>query len=244
MDGTGHADTQRADRSAEPRPLATYALIGCCCLVFLLGPASGLLPSHGTGQALEEVRAAHFRRWGVVPSTLFGGELRALPTPLTALFLHGNWLHLLGNLLFLFVFGGPVEQRMGPRRFLLFYLGTGYAAMLCYAAAHPVSDETLVGASGAISAVLGAFLYLHPRTRVTSVFPFLFFLPLRFPAWTVLLFWLTLQWLATRRDGEGPGVAYLAHVAGFTLGFLSAWLHYRRARVAGPTPASEGETPP
>ncbi|OEV32078.1 hypothetical protein AN219_01105, partial [Streptomyces nanshensis] len=105
MDGTGHADTRHTDRSAEPRPRVTYALIGCCCLVFLAGPASGLLPSHGTGQALEEVRAACFRRWGVVPSTLFSGALRPLATPLTALFLHANWLHLLGNLLFLFVFG-------------------------------------------------------------------------------------------------------------------------------------------
>jgi membrane associated rhomboid family serine protease len=132
---------------------------------------------------------------------------------------------------------------MGPPRFVLFYLATGYVAMLCYAAAHPGSDETLVGASGAISAVLGAFLYLFPRTRVTSVFPFLFFLPLRFPAWAVLLFWLTLQWLAARQDGDGPGVAYLAHVAGFTLGFLYAWLRYRRARVTGPAPVSKETLP-
>ncbi|WP_372446486.1 rhomboid family intramembrane serine protease [Streptomyces spirodelae] len=252
MDGTdaqrpGRADAPSRDPGEHPhpaRPLMTYALIGCCCLVFLIGPASGLVPSYGTGQALQEARSAYFNQWGVVPRTLLSGAVRPLAAPLTALFLHGNWLHLLGNLLFLFVFGGLVEQRMGPVRFALFYLGTGYVAMLCYAAAHPASGETLVGASGAISAVLGAFLYLHPHARVTSVFPFLYFLPLRFPAWVVLLFWLTVQWLAARQDGDGPGVAYLAHVVGFTLGFVYAWLCYRRAKVTGPTPASEGETPP
>lgn len=243
MDGTDRAAAAPRRRGGRARPPATYALIGCCCLVFVLGPACGLLPSYGTGRTLEEVRAAWLDRWGVVPRTLLdGGFGRPLLTPLTALFLHGNWLHLLGNLLFLFVFGGAVEQRMGAARFTLFYLGTGYAAMFCYAMAHPDSPETLVGASGAISAVLGAFLYLHPRAKVTSVFPFLFFLPLRFPAWVVLLFWLTLQWLAARQDGDGPGIAYLAHVVGFTLGFLLAWLGYRRARVTGPTPVREGET--
>ncbi|WP_405803247.1 rhomboid family intramembrane serine protease [Streptomyces sp. NBC_01187] len=252
MDATDRADATPQDRDPHgghgphegARPLMTYALIGSCCLIFLTGPASGLVRSYGTGAALREAQSDYFSRWGVVPHTLLSGALRPLTAPLTALFLHGNWLHLLGNLLFLFVFGGLVERRMGAARFALFYAATGYAAMLCYAAAHPGSAETLVGASGAISAVLGAFLYLFPRARVTSVFPFLFFLPLRFPAWAVLLFWLTLQWLAARQDGDGPGVAYLAHVVGFALGFLYAWLRYRRAKVTGPTPASEGETQP
>ncbi|MDJ1135388.1 rhomboid family intramembrane serine protease [Streptomyces iconiensis] len=244
MDGTDRADALPRGPHGGKRPLVTYTLIGLCCLIFLIGPASGLVPSYGTGDALREAQSAYFNRWGVVPRALLSGAAKPLTAPLTALFLHGNWLHLLGNLLFLFVFGGMVEQRMGPARFVLFYLGTGYVAMLCYAASHPGSAETLVGASGAISGVLGAFLYLFPRTRVTSVFPFLFFLPLRFPAWIVLVFWLTLQWLAVRQDGDGPGVAYLAHVVGFTLGFLYAWLRYRRARVTTPTPVPEGESPP
>lgn len=244
MDGTDRADALLGGPHGGTRPLMTYTLIGSCCLIFLIGPASGLVPSYGTGDALREAQSAYFNRWGVVPHTLLSGAARPLAAPLTALFLHGNWLHLLGNLLFLFVFGGKVERRMGPARFVLFYLCTGYAAMLCYAASHPGSSETLVGASGAISGVLGAFLYLFPRTRVTSVFPFLLFLPLRFPAWIVLVFWLTLQWLAVRQDTDGPGVAYLAHVVGFTLGFLYAWLRYRRARVTGPAaPVPEGETP-
>ncbi len=85
-----------------------------------------------------------------------------------------------------------------------------------------------MGASGAISAILGAFLYLFPGARVTSLFPFLFFLPLRFPAWLTLPFWVALQWVAAGRASSGPGVAYLAHVVGFGLGFVYAWVRYRR----------------
>ncbi len=94
---------------------------------------------------------------------------------------------------------------MGRLPFAVFYIATGYLALLGYAAAHAASAQTLVGASGSISGVLGAFLYLFPKARVTSLFPFLFFLPLRFPAWIVLLFWFGLQWQAARHDPGGPG---------------------------------------
>ncbi|MEV0324081.1 rhomboid family intramembrane serine protease [Streptomyces sp. NPDC050658] len=223
----------------------TYGLIAVCCLVFLISPVSGLNPVYGTGDALLAAQQDYFRRWGVVPSELIGGVPRAALTPATALFVHGSWLHLLGNMLFLYVFGAMVEERMGHVQFALFYLGCGYLALLAYAVAHAGSDQTLVGASGAISAVLGAFLKLFPRARVTSLFPFLFFLPLRFPAWVVLPFWVTLQWLAALQGGQGPGVAYLAHLVGFSLGFLYAWGRYRRAaRVKKPAPATEGDSQP
>ena len=103
------------------------------------------------------------------------------------------------------------------------------------------SEQTLVGASGAISGVLGAFLYLFPRSRVTSLFPFLLFLPLRFPAWIVLVFWFVLQWLAARAAGAGPGVAYLAHVVGFAVGFLYAWGRYRRRGGRRVLPRRDGD---
>ncbi|MFI5974635.1 rhomboid family intramembrane serine protease [Streptomyces sp. NPDC051452] len=230
-------------RSSAPM---TYGLIALCCLIFVLGPASGLTPGYGTGDALLTAQRAYFRHWGVVPAELFDGAVREALTPATALFVHGSWVHLLGNMLFLFVFGAMTEERMGRVRFVLFYCCSGYLALLGYAAANAASEQSLVGASGAISAVLGAFLYLFPRARVTSLLPFLFFLPLRFPAWVVLPFWAALQWLAAGRASDGPGVAYLAHLVGFGLGFGYAWVRYGLAtRVrSAPAPASEGENQP
>ncbi|WP_329211903.1 rhomboid family intramembrane serine protease [Streptomyces sp. NBC_00683] len=223
----------------------TYGLIAVCSAVFLISPLSGFNPAYGTADALLAAQAGYFERWGVIPSELLDGSAHAALTPLTALFVHGSWLHLLGNMLFLYVFGAMAEERMGRAEFVFFYVCCGYLALVVYAVAHSGSDQTLVGASGAISAVLGAFLYLFPRARVTSLFPFLFFLPLRFPAWIVLVFWFALQWLAAQGAGSGPGVAYLAHVAGFAAGFLYAWGRYRGgARVKSPATATEGESQP
>ncbi|MFE9400967.1 rhomboid family intramembrane serine protease [Streptomyces sp. NPDC006530] len=233
-------------------PTVTYGLIAACCLLFLVSPVSGLNPVYGTGDAILSAQSDYFARWGVIPEELMGGVPHALLTPLTALFVHGSWLHLLGNMLFLYVFGAMAEERLGWAEFVLFYLVAGYLALFAYAAAHAGSQQTLVGASGAISAVLGAFLYLFPRARVTSIFPFLLFLPLRFPAWLVLIFWFALQWLAIQSASTGPGVAYLAHLVGFGLGFLYAWARFGGAdrvkrrkpvKTAGPA-ATEGESQP
>ncbi|BAC73770.1 MULTISPECIES: rhomboid family intramembrane serine protease [Streptomyces] len=229
---------------AQSAPV-TYGLIGLCCLIFAIGPAAGLNPAHGTGEGLLAAQQTYFARWGVVPAELFSGAPRAALTPATALFVHGSWIHLLGNMLFLYVFGAMAEERLGHLEFALFYLGCGYLALLGYAAANAGSTQTLVGASGSISAVLGAFLYLFPGARVTSLFPFLFFLPLRLPAWVVLPFWAALQWLAASRVATGPSVAYLAHLVGFSLGFLYAWVRYgRTTRVKTPAAAPEGENQP
>ncbi|WP_415950797.1 rhomboid family intramembrane serine protease [Streptomyces sp. KLOTTS4A1] len=220
--------TSAARLLAGHGPVVTYGLILLCCAVFVLSPAAGLNPAYGSGEALLDAQRAFFARWGVIPAELLSGAPRAAITPVTALFVHGSWLHLLGNMLFLYVFGQMAEQRLGHLRFAVFYLGCGALALCVYALANADSEQTLVGASGAISAVLGAFLRLFPKARVTSLLPFLFFLPLRFPAWIVLPFWVTLQWLAAQRAGSGPGVAYLAHLAGFCLGFLYAWGHCLR----------------
>jgi membrane associated rhomboid family serine protease len=229
-----------------PSAPVTYSVIALCCLTFLIGPAAGLNPAYGSGDGLLAAQQAYFHRWGVVPAELFESSPGSALTPATALFVHGSWVHLLGNMLFLYVFGGMTEERMGRVRFTLFYVGCGYLALLGYAAANAGSTQSLVGASGAISAVLGAFLYLFPGARVTSLLPFLFFLPLRFPAWVVLPFWAALQWLAAGRAERGPGVAYLAHLVGFSLGFVFAWVTFRRTtRVkSAPAPAPEGENQP
>ncbi|MER5913266.1 rhomboid family intramembrane serine protease [Streptomyces sp. NPDC001982] len=224
----------------------TYTLIAVCCLIFVIGPASGLNPAYGTGDELLAAQRAYFHHWGVVPANLFDGPAREALTPATALFVHGSWVHLLGNMLFLYVFGAMTEERMGRVQFTLFYVGCGYLALLGYAAANAASQQSLVGASGAISAVLGAFLFLFPGARVTSLLPFLFFLPLRFPAWVVLPFWAALQWLAAGQAPSGPGVAYLAHLVGFSLGFVFAWVRFGRGTKvkAAPAPAPEGENQP
>lgn len=239
-------------------PVVTYTLIALCTAVFLLGPLSGFTTLYPRGHALVCEQAVYFDRWGAIPAELVHGRLPvarlgmpagcgvpgAFPkVPFvsvgTAMFLHGGWLHLIGNMLFLYVFGDNVENRMGRVRFALFYLAAGYLATYGFALAHPTDTQALVGASGAISGALGAYLYLYPRARVTSLFPFLFFVPLRFPAWIVLGFWFVLQWLAAQSARGGPGVAYLAHVAGFAFGFLCAWVCYRPRRkvspVIGPT---------
>ncbi|WP_127357732.1 rhomboid family intramembrane serine protease [Actinacidiphila soli] len=244
-------------------PVVTHALIGLCALIFLSGPASGLNPVYGTGhQHLLCEQARYFAHWGVIPDELWHGRLPPtgldLPagcttphfrkTPflsvLTALFVHGSWVHLLGNMLFLYVFGDNVENRMGRLRFLLFYIAAGYLATYGFALAHIHSTQTLVGASGAISGVLGAYLFLYPKARVTSLFPFLFFLPLRFPAWMVLCFWFVLQWLASQTTRPGPGVAYLAHVVGFVFGFACTWACFHRTPKLEPAHATQGDLPP
>jgi membrane associated rhomboid family serine protease len=144
---------------------------------------------------------------------------------LTAMFLHGGWLHLAGNLLFLYVFGNNVEDRLGRLRFLLFYLGCGYAATYGFSLAFNGSDQPLVGASGAIAGVLGAYLVLFPRARVWSLLTFLFFLPVRLPAWLVLGSWFVLQYLYAQGAGlaANTGTAYLAHVIGFAVGAALVW---------------------
>ena len=179
------------------RPYVTWALIAVNVLVFLLSPV---------------VRGA--RLGGGVPRA----GLRRAAAP--AAELHAGWLHLLGNMLFLWVFGNNVEDRFGRLAFLLFYLGVGIVSTYAYALVQGNSEDPLVGASGAISGVLGAYLLLFPRARVLGLVSFLFFLPLRLPAWIVLGFYFVLQAVYAYGVGlsGGGSVAYLVHVVGFALG--------------------------
>ena len=144
---------------------------------------------------------------------------------LTAMFLHAGWAHLLGNMLFLWIFGDNVEDRYGHLRYLGFYLLCGALATLIFVLPSASSPSTLVGASGAIAGVLGSYLLMFPRSRVTVIVMPFWFLPFRLPALLVLGFWLVLQLLEVRVDNmAGGGVAYLAHVAGFVAGFVLTWV--------------------
>jgi membrane associated rhomboid family serine protease len=245
-----------------PAPLVSHLLIAVNCLVFLAGP-SGINPAYGRIAAARACAAQHYQqRWGAIPAELLtdrsltAAQLTGvtppvagcalLPTPgkspvlsaLTSLFVHGGWLHLLGNMLFLLVFGPDVEARLGRVRFLLCYLLLGTVAAYGYALIGAGGGEALrplVGASGAIAGVLGGYLRLYPRARVTTLVPVLFFLPLRFPAWLVLGLWWAVQWWSVRQ--AEPGVAYPAHLIGFAAGFVTVWVSTRRAGYAEPTPS-------
>ncbi len=150
-----------------------------------------------------------------------------LLTPLTSIFLHGGWLHILGNSLFLWVFGNNVEDSMGRARFLVFYLLCGLSAAAAHVLVHPASAVPTVGASGAISGVMGAYLVLYPKARVNMLFIFVIFVKVfKIPAWLVLLWWFLLQLLAgvpelgRLRPEVATGVAVWAHLGGFFTGVL------------------------
>jgi membrane associated rhomboid family serine protease len=142
-------------------------------------------------------------------------------TPLTSMFLHGSWSHILGNALFFWIFGNNIEDAMGRLRFLVFYVVCGLAAAATQIWVDPSSRVPMVGASGAISGVMGAYLILYPTVRVRVFFPPFFFVPL--PAWLVLLEWFGIQILGGLPQlgrGVSNGVAVWAHVGGFVAGML------------------------
>jgi membrane associated rhomboid family serine protease len=173
-----------------------------------------------------------FLTFGVVPSDIVesftSGRFRigAVSTFLTSMFLHGGWLHLAGNMLYLWVFGDNVEDKLGHGRYLVFYVVCGLAASLLHVFIAPSSSMPTVGASGAISGILGAYLFMFPRARVVTVIPIFFFLQIaELPALVVLGFWFVMQFfnglisLGYETGGMG-GVAWWAHVGGFVAGLI------------------------
>ena len=160
-------------------------------------------------------------------------------TPLTSMFLHGSWAHLVGNGLFLWVFGNNIEDSMGRLRFVVFYLVCGLAGGAAQAALDPASPVPVVGASGAISGVMGAYLVLYPRVRVNMLFIFVvIFRIIPLPAWAVLIYWFALQvlsalpQLAGAREAASSGVAFMGHIGGFVAGLVLVKLFEDRRRVA------------
>ena len=154
---------------------------------------------------------------------------------LTSMFLHGSWMHLLGNMWFLWLFGNNIEDSMTRPRFVAFYLLTGLGAALAQVAADPASGIPMVGASGAISGVMGAYLVLFPRVRVFTMVPLGFFLTsVALPAWAMLLYWAFLQFAGglTSVFAEATGgVAFWAHLGGFVAGVVLVKVFERRDRV-------------
>jgi membrane associated rhomboid family serine protease len=228
-------------------PWVTYGLVAINVIVLLLTPGSKSSITGATSTAQLCSQQAFFDHYAAIPHELLTDhQLTQVatgqpgPSPdtcyvtkpayhkwpalsvLFSMFIHEGWLHLLGNMLFLVIFGNNIEDKFGKVPYLLFYLVSGYVAAYGFAFANQSSVEPLVGASGAIAGVLGAYLVIYPRAKVWSLVPFLFFIPLRLPAWLVLGGWFVLQWAYSAgyaASGSGS-VAYLAHVFGFLFGVL------------------------
>jgi membrane associated rhomboid family serine protease len=173
-------------------------------------------------------------RWAVIPASISRGH--AWITLLTAMFMHGSWLHILGNMVFLWAFGPAIEDTMGRMRFLVFYLVGGIVAMLAQVAGSPASTVPCIGASGAIAAVMGAFIVLYPRDRIRSFVWILVFVSIaRIPAALLIGIWFVIQLLDAGAVAkvQTSGVAYLAHVGGFLFGVVTARLWARRSVYPG-----------
>ena len=230
-------------------PVITFALIGLTVGTWLVvqgagfdaevmaGPICnlGLVPGEITGQAPVGLRVPLSR----LSDCVVDREAINIFTPVTSMFLHGSWGHLLGNMLFFWVFGNNVEDSMGRVRFVVFYLLCGIAAAVAHILVQPGSPVPTVGASGAVSGIMGAYLVLYPQVRVRMLFIFIiFFKVFRLRAWLVLLFWFFWQVLsglpelATVNTEVSGGVAVWAHVGGFVTGAVLIKIFERRTLVA------------
>ena len=170
--------------------------------------------------------------WGLIPVRLLNGPSVTWGTIFTSMFLHGGWFHIINNMWVLFIFGDNVEARMGGIRYLVFYLLCGVAAGLFQTYVLSSSQQPMIGASGAVAGVLGAYLILFPHSRIASLVPILFiFTIIEIPAVIFLLFWFVSQLysgLFTIRGGGGSGIAWWAHIGGFLFGILMVFFFRRR----------------
>jgi membrane associated rhomboid family serine protease len=207
------------DASRRPLhfPIITTLLISANIFVFLLELAGG---------------NAFIIRWSLVPADIMAGHNWI--TILTAMFMHAGWAHILGNMLFFWVFGPQIEDVMGPLRFLTFYLLGGLVATAAQILINPTSTVPNLGASGAIAGVMGAFLITYPRDRIrTILFLFIFVQVTLIPAILLVGFWFLVQLFSevgALAQVQGGGVAYMAHIGGFAFGALTARLFESRKR--------------
>ncbi len=196
------SDDNSSQRSA---PVATYLLIILNVIVFYMELNNG---------------DAFIERWSVVPRHLLTNPVGSFLTIFTAMFMHGSWLHLFGNMLYLWIFGDNVEDSFGHSNFLIFYLLCGVAAALAQIAVDPRSSVPNLGASGAIAGVLASYLGMFPNKRVNV---FLVIIVIPSPALFVIGFWFVLQLLsvgAITSAGQTGGIAYMAHIGGFIAGLV------------------------
>ena len=201
------------DNPTSRKPIVTYFIIGSCILIFVAQLSS---QAYKTGQL--------FYSYGLIPSVLMGHnqlpmDLYAIPgwlTIFTSMFMHGGFMHLIGNMLYMWIFADNIEDNLGPKKFFIFYILAGVGAAMTQVFMDTHSQVPMVGASGAIGGVLGAYLINHPNARVLVLIPFGFFSQLiKIRALYVLGFWFILQFISS-----GGGVAYAAHIGGFISGMI------------------------
>ena len=201
------------DNPTSGRPIITYFIIGLCVVIFLMQLGT---QSYKTGQL--------FYSYGLIPSVLMGHkqlpmDLYAVPAYVTifsSMFMHGGFMHLIGNMLYMWIFADNIEDNLGSAKFLIFYLLAGIGAAMTQVFMDTYSQIPMVGASGAIGGVLGAYLINHPNAKVLVLIPFGFFSQLiKIRALYVLGFWFILQFISS-----GGGVAYAAHIGGFVSGMI------------------------
>ena len=208
------------DASRRPArfPVVTTAIILANAIVFLLELKGG---------------DAFVLKWSAVPADIFAGHHWI--TLLTAMFMHASWSHIIGNMIFLWAFGPEIEDAMNPFRYLVFYILGGLVAMLAQAAASPNSTVPNLGASGAIAAVMGAFIVTYPGDEIRSILIIFVFVRITMiPAALLIGFWFLTQLFSAGRiaTAQTGGVAYLAHVGGFVFGALTARLFEDTRRLA------------
>lgn len=198
------------DASRRPRtfPIVTTAIIVVNAVVFLLELGGG---------------DAFVLKWSAIPANIIAGHQWI--TILTAMFMHGSWSHILGNMVYLWAFGPEIEDAMNPFRYLVFYLIGGLVAMLAQIAANTHATVPNLGASGAIAAVMGAFLVTYPRDRIRTLLFFFVFVRIAFiPSVLLIGFWFLTQLFSAGAVAQVQtgGVAYLAHIGGFLFGVVTA----------------------
>lgn len=206
------------DNPSRRTPWVAWSIIALCVIVFFWQQSLG-----------HQGERIAFYQYGFVPANASGvaplppglAVIPAWATMVTAMFLHGGWMHIGGNMLYLWIFGDNVEDSMGPARFVIFYVLCGIAAALAQYMIDPASTTPMVGASGGIAGILGAYLILHPRAAVRTFMLIIIFVRfINLPAWLVLGVWIAGQFVAvpSALAGADGGVAYFAHIGGFIAG--------------------------
>lgn len=225
----------RDDAPTVRTPFVTVALIAANVLVFIYTYFQG---SEGFQLLIYQFGYIPAEFVHKVELTPFASASPYL-TAVTSMFLHGGWLHLIGNMLFMWIFGNNVEDYLGHGKFLVFYLVAGLAAVALFTAFDPDSQMPLVGASGAIAGVMGAYVVLQPHAKVTVLIIFFFIQFVTIPAKVVLGIWFALQLIMSLNDKvtgvSGGGVAWIAHVGGFVFGWILLKLITKISGVQGPS---------